>query len=65
MVADLNQMGLTAWLDAGGRGMRAQHYEPFNYLADRGELNIRAFWLTIRQPGNPEQVDQVVAEIRR
>ena len=63
MVADLNRMGLTAWLDAGGRGMRAQHYEPFRYLAERGELDIRAFWLTIRQPGNPEQVDKVVAEI--
>ena len=33
------------------------------YLADHGELNIRAFYTTIRQPGTPEQVDKVLAEI--
>lgn len=63
LVATLNSMGVTAWLDAGGRGMGDQHYEPFKYLADHGELNIRAFWTTIRQPGTPAQVDKVLAEI--
>jgi len=53
LVADLNAMGLTAWLDAGGRGMSAEHYESYKYLAERGELNARAFWTTIRQPGTP------------
>ena len=38
LVAGLNSMGVTAWLDAGGRGMGAKHYEPYQYLADRGEL---------------------------
>jgi len=63
LVADLNAMGLTAWLDAGGRGMSAEHYEPYKYLAERGELNARAFWTTIRQPGTPEEVNRVLAEI--
>lgn len=63
LVATLNAMGVTAWLDAGGRGMGDKHYEPFKYLADHGELNIRAFWTTIRQPGTPAQVDKVLAEI--
>ncbi len=36
-------MGVTAWLDAGGRGMGAKHYEPYRHLAERGELNIRVF----------------------
>src|SRR5437762_2434682 len=36
LVADLNAMGLTAWLDAGGRGMSAEHYESYKYLAERG-----------------------------
>lgn len=63
LVADLNGMGLTAWLDAGGRGMTAEHYEPYKYLADRGELNVRAFWTTIRQPANPEQLEKVLAEV--
>ena len=63
LVADLNAMGLTAWLDAGGRGISAEHYDPYKYLAERGELNARAFWTTIRQPATPEQVEKVLAEI--
>jgi predicted amidohydrolase YtcJ len=63
LVAYLNSLGVTAWLDAGGRGMGAKHYEPYRYLAERGELDIRVFWLTIRQPVTPAQVDQVLAEI--
>jgi predicted amidohydrolase YtcJ len=64
LVAYLNSMGLTAWLDAGGRGMGAKHYEPYKHLADRGELDIRLFWTTIRQPATPAQVDAVLGEIR-
>ena len=64
LVAYLNSMGVTAWLDAGGRGMGAKHYEPYKYLADHGELNVRLFFTTIRQPATPAQVDAVLAEIR-
>src|SRR5262249_46081044 len=63
LVAYLNSLGLTAWLDAGGRGMGAKHYEPYRYLAEHGELNIRLYWTTIRQPATPAQVDAVLAEI--
>jgi predicted amidohydrolase YtcJ len=64
LVAYLNSIGLTAWLDAGGRGMSAKHYEPYRHLAERGELNIRVFWTTIRQPATPAQVDAAIGEIR-
>jgi predicted amidohydrolase YtcJ len=63
LVAELNSMGITAWMDAGGRGMSARHYEPYAELLRRGELNVRVYWTTIRQPATPEQVDKVVAEI--
>jgi len=65
LVTELNSVGITAWLDAGGRGMGAKHYEPYKYLADHGELNARAFYTTIRQPATPEQVDKVIAEIQQ
>jgi len=64
LVAYLNSMGITAWGDAGGRGMGAAHYEPYRRLAERGELNARVFWTIIRQPGTPEQADKVIAEIQ-
>jgi predicted amidohydrolase YtcJ len=63
LVAELNAMGLTAWYDAGGRGVSAKHYERYRALAERGQLNARAFWTTIRQPATPEQVDKVLVEI--
>ncbi len=64
LVAYLNSLGITAWLDAGGRGMSAKHYEPYRHLAERGELDVRLFWTTIRQPVTPAQVDAVIGEIR-
>lgn len=63
VVAYLNSVGLTAWMDAGGRGMSSAHYGPYRELADRGELNIRIYWQTVRQPGTPKEVDKVLAEI--
>ena len=64
-VSGLNAMGITAWYDAGGRGMTASHYEAYKTLADSGELNARAFWTTIRQPATPAEVDKVIAEIHQ
>jgi len=63
-VTHLNSMGITGWLDAGGRGMTARHYAPYQYLAERGELNARVYWTTIRQPATPAQVDKVLPEIQ-
>ncbi len=64
LVRYLNGLGLTAWLDAGGRGIDARHYAPYKALSDRGELDIRVFYTTIRQPQNTAQVDKVLEEIR-
>ena len=63
LVTELNSMGITAWLDAGGRGMGPKHYEPYQYLAERNELNARVFWTTIRQPATPQEVDSLLPEI--
>jgi len=43
--------------------MSAAHYEPYELLAERGDLTVRVFWTTIRQPATPEQVEKVLAEI--
>ena len=59
----LNSLGITTWGDAGGRGMGPKHYQPYQDLADRDELNVRVFWTTIRQPVNTAEVDKVLLEI--
>src|SRR5688572_26447467 len=63
VVAYLNSVGMTAWMDAGGRGMSSAHYEPYRQLAENGELNARVFWQIVRQPGTPADVERVLAEI--
>jgi predicted amidohydrolase YtcJ len=65
LVTTLNSLGITAWLDAGGRGMSETHYEPYRKLAARGELNIRAFYTFFRMPGTPAQLDSAIAEIKQ
>ena len=59
----LNSLGITAWGDAGGRGMGPKHYQPYQDLADRDELNVRVFWTTIRQPRTVAEVDAVMKDI--
>jgi predicted amidohydrolase YtcJ len=63
-VGYLNSMGVTGWLDAGGRGMTARHYAPYQHLAERDQLNARVYWTTIRQPATPAQVDKLLPEIQ-
>ena len=64
-VAGLNAMGITAWYDAGGRGVSEKHYQIYRTLAQRGELNARVFWTVTRQPATPAEVDKVLAEIQQ
>jgi predicted amidohydrolase YtcJ len=59
----LNSVGMTTWMDAGGRGMSSAHYEPYRQLAENAELNVRIFWQIVRQPSTPKDVDAIIAEI--
>ena len=60
---DLNSVGMTAWMDAGGRGMSDAHYEP--YRDARGPRRARHAHVLDDDPpaGNPEEIDKVVADI--
>ena len=59
----LNQLGITAWYDAGGRGIDERHYQAYQSLVDLGQLTVRAFYTTMRSPSNPEEVDKVLLEV--
>src|SRR5258708_12386584 len=63
--AGLKAVGITRGYGAGGRGTREKHYDAYKTLADRGELNARVFWTTIRQPATPAEVGKVLAEIQQ
>ena len=60
----LNQLGITAWYDAGGRGIDERHYNAYQSLVDQGKLTVRAFYTTMRSPRSPEEMDQVLEEVK-
>ena len=65
LMADLNRMGVTSFIDMGGRGFREQHFEPFTELHRANALTTRIFYYTWYEPETAQQVDAVLAKIRQ
>ena len=65
LMADLNRVGITSFIDMGGRGFREKYFEPFEALARADALTTRVFYYTWYEPETPQQVDAVVAKIRQ
>jgi len=64
LLAYLNRLGLTSFIDYGGRGFVDKHFEPFRTLARRHELTARVFhgmWLA---PETSAEVEAVLSRIR-
>jgi predicted amidohydrolase YtcJ len=64
LLCSLNAMGLTAFIDWGGRGSTGDPLEPFRTLHKRGELTARAFYGTSFPAANAEQAEKAIARIR-
>lgn len=64
LLADLNRMGMTSFIDYGGRGFIDRHFEPFRELARRHELTLRVYHAMWIAPEAPAEVDPVLARIR-
>jgi len=44
LMVDLNKMGITAFQDQGGTGMKASHIEAFRMAHDSGQMTVRSFY---------------------
>ena len=64
LLAELNRMGMTAFVDMGGRGFQDKYFEPFRALARSRELTVRVFYNIWLQPESPAEVEGVVAKIK-
>ena len=62
MIRDLNKAGLTS---VGSAGCEADVLPLYRRLASQGQLDIRVFCITGATAGSPQQVDGVLAQIRR
>ena len=63
MLCNLNAMGLTSFIDWGGRGTSADSLEPFRTLHKQGELTVRTYYGTSFFAANAEQTEKIVARI--
>ena len=59
----LNRLGITAWYDAGGRGIDERHYQAYQSLVDQSKLTVRVFYTTMRSPSTPQEMDKTLLEV--
>ena len=63
MFADLNRMGMTSYIDMGGRSFHPKYFEPVRALARERTLTMRVFYNQWFEPESAKDVDGVLAKI--
>jgi predicted amidohydrolase YtcJ len=63
LARDLNRMGVTAFQDQGGSGVKPSHIDAFRALAERHELTVRSFYNYYEEPASAADVDKLVGRI--
>jgi len=63
LMLDLNKMGITAFQDQGGTGMKASHIEAFRIAHDAGQATVRSFYNHYEEPRSAADVDALVGRI--
>lgn len=64
LLRDLNQMGITAYQDQGGRSFTPRYFEPIRALQKSRELTVRVFSNLWQEPESPKDVDGAIAKIK-
>ena len=64
MFAELNRMGMTSYIDMGGRGFHPKYFEPVKALAAQKALTMRVYTHLWLEPESPKDVDGVLGTIK-
>ena len=64
MYAELNRMGMTSYIDMGGRGFSMKYFEPVKTLAQQKALTMRVYYHLWLEPESPKDVDGVLNTIK-
>ncbi len=64
MFGDLNRMGMTSYIDMGGRSFQPKYFEPVRTLAGQHALTMRVFYNVWLDPESPQDVDGVLVKIK-
>src|SRR5262249_3930552 len=63
LMHDLNKMGITAFKDQGGTGMKASHIEAFRMAHDAGQMTVRSFYNYYEEPRSVADVENLIARM--
>jgi len=63
LMRDLNRIGITAFQDEGGMGMKPEHVQAFVDVHDAGQMTVRAFYNHWEQPRSAAEIEQVIARL--
>jgi len=63
LMHDLNKMGITAFQDQGGTGMKASHIEAFHMAHDAGQMTVRSFYNYYEEPRSVADVENLIARM--
>jgi predicted amidohydrolase YtcJ len=64
MYGELNRMGMTSYIDMGGRGFAPKYFEPVKTLAQQKALTMRVFYHLWLEPESPKDVDGALIVIK-
>jgi predicted amidohydrolase YtcJ len=56
-------MGITAFQDQGGTGVKASHIEAFRALRDSGKMTVRSFYNHYEEPRSATDVDNLIGRM--
>src|SRR3989442_14904303 len=60
---DLSRMGITAFQDQGGTGVKASHIEAFRIARDSGQMTVRSFYNYYEEPRSAADVDSLIGRM--
>jgi predicted amidohydrolase YtcJ len=63
LMLDLNKMGITAFQDQGGTGVKASHIEAFRMVHDSKQMTVRSFYNYYEEPRSAAEVENLIARM--
>ena len=63
LMLDLNKMGITAFQDQGGTGVKASHIEAFRAVHDSEHMTVRSFYNYYEEPRSAADVENLIARM--
>jgi len=63
LMRDLNRMGITAFQDQGGTGVKPEHMDAFRAVHAAGQMTVRSFWNYYEEPKSAADVDSLIGRM--